>query len=186
MTLPRTSMTERRTRSQGGKGRHWRAEFTLTVPKGCDLVDLFHNGKDGYRARYLRSRHEGDRANEFLMNLLRPKLANNWRKWARRRFKVEWLNKSIGKGAKVWVRQGQWSRGKKRHRISIQLSVDRWLAHQSCGDACVRKKVKLGALCPREFEIDVKGVFLSRKGAAMKQPKPKEQRARQIHLYGFT
>ena len=117
------------TRSQGGKGRYWRAEFTLAVRKGCNLVDLLHNGKDGYRARYFRSCHEGDRANEFLMNLLRPKLMAAWRRWGRRRFEVEWLNKSIGKGAKVWVHQGRWSRGKKRHRIRIQLSVDKWLAH---------------------------------------------------------
>src|SRR5438034_36283 len=55
------------------------------------------------RARYFRSCHEGDRANEFLMNLLRPKLMAAWRRWGRRRFEVEWLNKSIGKGAKVWV-----------------------------------------------------------------------------------
>src|SRR5690348_2697269 len=39
-----------------------------------DLVDLLHNGRDGYRARYYSSEAEGNRANELLVDLLKPRL----------------------------------------------------------------------------------------------------------------
>jgi hypothetical protein len=68
-----------RSRSLASRGKDWRAEFTIRVPPDCDLVDRFHNGIDGYRARYLRGEEEGDRANDFMIGLLRPKLIEAWR-----------------------------------------------------------------------------------------------------------
>jgi hypothetical protein len=179
-------VSNRQVRSLSGEGQCWRAEFRVSVPPHCDAVDLFHNGVDGYRSRYLRGEDEGDRANEFIMVLLRPKLIASWEEWVRRPFGVEWLGRSIGAGAKVWVHQGRWSRRNKRHRIRIELAIESWLRHQSSTDCRVLKKVKLGSLCPREFELDVKGLFLSSDGGSVKPPKSPQERARQIHKFGFT
>jgi hypothetical protein len=177
-------VSKRRRRSLGGKGQYWRAEFTVTVTSDSDLVDLFHNGVDGYRAQYLRGEKEGDLANELMLDLLRSKLIAAWTQPAP--FGADWMRQSIGEGAKVWVHQGRWVLGWKRRPIRVELAVDDWLTHQADSDEKIRTKVKLGALCPRSFEVDVKGIFLSPEGVPCKPPKPLNERARQIHMYGFT
>jgi hypothetical protein len=175
-----------RTRSLASKGRDWRAEFTVQVPADSDLVDVFHNGIKGYWAQYLRGDAKGDRANDLMVELLKPKLIEAWQGWPRCKFDIEWLIQGIGAGAKVWVHQGMWAYHVEQRPIRVEIAVEDWLRHQTSTDRKVRKKVKLGALRPREYEIDVKCLFLSPDAIVAQLPKPPQERARQIHMYGFT
>jgi hypothetical protein len=160
-----------------------RALFILELRSAPDLVDLFHNGIDGYRARYLRGPDIGDAANNHFIEQIRPRLENAGKGRSRLALDSSALQLSLDADAKVWMHQGLWSRNWKRKRIQIELHVPSWLKHQHDANCSVRKKVKLGALCRRESSIDVKGGFLDRQGRPVKL---KHERALQIHRYGFT
>ncbi len=162
-----------------------RPVFRLNIPP--ELMDVFHNGHDGYRARYHRSPADGGAANALLITLLTPKLERAWLGWPRRPCSIDWLRMSIDPTrAKVWIHQRRWARFPRNRRIKIELAVDRWLAHQSDRSAKIQKKVKLGALCPEEDELEIKGAFLNRAGVPVPEPKPMPKRAEEIYKYGYT
>jgi hypothetical protein len=121
-----------------------------------------------------------------MLELLRDRLLETWAEWPRRRFHESWLRRSLEQGAKVWIRQRMWSYRIERQPLIVELGVESWLAHANSKDRNVRKKVKLGALCPREFSIEVKGAFLTPEGLPAPNPKEVLERAHHIHSYGFT
>jgi hypothetical protein len=163
----------------------WRRPvFTLSCDP--DLVDLFHNGRRGYRAQYHAGIEKGEAANTKLLESLTSKLVDAWLAWKHRPYDEAWVRRSLDPFvAKIWIHQGHWSRGWDRRKIRIELQVDAWLLHKDSRNASVRKKVKLGALCPREDKLIVKGAFLNAHGVGQ-LPKPPSERAKQIHQYGFT
>jgi len=163
----------------------WRRPvFTLSCAP--DLVDLFHNGQRGYRAQYNACEKRGEAANAKILALLTPKLIAAWLKWERRPYDEAWLRQSLDPaGAKIWIHQGRWSLGWDRREITVELCVDSWLAHAHSPHKEIRRKVKLGALCPREDKLVVKGFFLDAFGVSQ-TPKSLTERATQIHRYGFT
>jgi hypothetical protein len=85
----------------------------VTLQSKAHLVDAFHNSSTGYRAQYLRSVRNGERANAFAalriathaMELIRDEGELQCPEW--------WISKSLlHHDAKVWIHQGTWFRQK--------------------------------------------------------------------------
>jgi len=159
--------------------------FCLSVPQGSHLVDHFHNGADGYRARYLSSVERGENANGLVMNLLRPLLELAWEDWLHRPHNLDWLRSSLSQNGKIWIHQGRWSLRWNLYRLPRELIVESWAANLQSSQSEVRKKVRLGMLCPYEHHLVVKGVFLDEGGCPIIK-KSSASRAEQINKYGFT
>jgi hypothetical protein len=162
-----------------------RSKFLLEVVSATPFVDLFHNGSDGYRARYLRRVDVGDSANDFIIDLLRPILIDAWRNWRHRRKEPDWAEKSLA-GGKIWIHQGRWALPRYLNRSKTALDIAEWQQHRNDPNAKIRKKVRLGSLCPVETFVTIKGHFLNPDGTIAGNPKSRAERADQIHKFGFT
>lgn len=155
----------------------------LCLEMDADVVDLFHNGSAGYRAQYYASPELGDRANEYLLQELVPRICETVTSARRRTCPAEWVEKSLrAAGAKLWVHQGLWL----RHlaRSDRGLHIDRWLRYQ--WDSRQRHKRYWSQLTPStETKIVVKGTPLTLDGGvAARALKP--HRSRDIHVRGYT
>lgn len=151
-----------------------------TEPKA---VDLFHNSRCGYRAQYYRSVANGERANEYAVRTLLPKVkellaGKEMLPWA-------WVEKSLSDSeAKVWIHQGPWLRYR---RISDRkICIQRWVSKLQSPERCDRKKALWGSLSASgEKRIDIKGGFVDSNGNPL-GGSLKPSRGHQIHDFGFT
>lgn len=179
------------------KGRSIRREPYREVQYGCpayhrvvlvldaepEAVALFHNSRCGYRAQYYHSVQNGERANEFAIRMLIPKvkelLAGGERlKWAL-------VEKSLSSSeAKVWIHQGLWLRY--RPLSDRKILVQRWVSKLKSPLRCDRKKAMWGMLCASgENKIEIKGAFVDADGIQL-SVSLKPFRGEQIHEFGFT
>jgi len=126
----------------------------------------------------------GNRANNYFIEQIRPKLVEGVKLINKRTCKPSWVHNSLAStDTKVWIHQGLWLR-KKEHQIR-NLEVDRWLNYVHDSNKEIAKKALWSMLVPNEDKLDIKGGFVILNGSESK-PNPKLDRAEQIYKYGFT
>jgi hypothetical protein len=159
--------------------------FRLNATLGCCSrhVDLFHNSSAGYRAQYLLSIPEGERANCYAVSQIGGRVCPLIRSSLKRTCPDAWVKATVeDSAAKIWIHQGRWLRG--QARADRMLSVERW--REDCApDADTKKKARWSQLTP-EFEdrIDLKGGFVTMEGESLGSLKP--ARSKNINRHGFT
>lgn len=169
-------------RTEPSRSRSGLSRLSVLLSAPTRAVDLFHNGRGGYRAQYLASVANGNDANEFAFKRILGRVA-------------ELRNGSFGPsrekayagahayGGKLWIKEGSWIRPARR-----ELVVPLWQERRPIGDVSVndaKRKVRYGAAAPqRERRIALKGEWIDHNGD--RSATPMKQRGEQIHLYGFT
>ncbi len=186
-----------------------RAEFELLADD--DVIDLFHNGTDGYRARYRRDVNEGEAANRQVLVALTPAMvaaARDWGLFAQAPgFPDTWaaiaeseVARSLNAdGAKVWISEraldailpNWWHPDAVRHELRVPEwmayaddAVERYRKDQSTGE----RSMFAGTRAFRVNRLNVMGAFIvprrpDQGAIAGKDPR---KRATQIHERGFT
>lgn len=164
--------------------QYYRVVIALKIDS--EIVDLFHNSACGYRSQYYRSVKHRQRANDYAVKTLVPRIVQLLTGHAKRTCPLCWVRKSLSNvDAKLWIHQGCWLRCA-RHGDRI-LQVKRWLAKQHpCQDPSRRKKARWSSLTPKEeSQIDFKGAFLTLDGKPLGRSL-KPTRGKDIHECGFT
>lgn len=149
-------------------------------------VDLFHNSKAGYRAQYYHNISNGDRANQYLIWQLCPRVLDLLKERHKKTCPLSFVKASLlGPHSKVWINQGSWLRVARR--ADQLLKPKRW--EQKVGknlNERQRKLLRWGRLAPKtETCIDLIGTFVTLKGKPIKN-NHKPNRGMEIHEYGFT
>jgi hypothetical protein len=161
-----------------------RALWTIT-PRDQEAVDLFFNGRDGYRAAYSVGVSRGEQANSSAIEFFSS--------WLRDFTGVPVRDSPIpllGAGAKLWVPSDE--------RVNCALITGRlftpevlvaaWLHAAESGIVVSttegdRYKAAAGVLAPRATRLNVIGAWI-RDGQVI-DARVKE-RSNEIHLYGYT
>lgn len=174
------SLTKTATAHHRRHGGHRRIELEFSVPQA--MVDLWHNGRGGYRAQYLLSEANGRQANSFAVSTIARSLGADLS--AACLAQDNWLVAGLiaGRG-KIWIGEGLWSRAPRR-----ELVVPLWRRREPCDGVSPERALKLmrmGAAAPgSEGRLRMKGEWLGEGGVALGEPtKP---RASEIRLYGYT
>ncbi|UGX95784.1 hypothetical protein G6321_00011840 [Bradyrhizobium barranii subsp. barranii] len=161
-------------------GTTWRAWFTINVADEAWLSDLCFNGRDGVRGRYWVGAADGDAATASMIALLREKLlqfaAHNPERFGSATLAggdLRLLARSLdAASAKVWAYEEKSQRFDARPR----LIVKRWANQSPSGD---------WRWAPSGPLLDIKGAFYTPDDREFVLPE-KRERARSIHLYGFS
>lgn len=147
------------------------------------VVDLFHNGRGGYRVQYLAGVAEGDAANAYafgqvierVMGLVGGRLGGS---------RARLLAGATEHGGKLWIKEGRWIRPARK-----QLIVPRWRERspvEGVDATTARRLMVWGAAAPEhETRIVLKGEWIDDKGVPPVEPL-KQSRGDRIHWYGFT
>jgi hypothetical protein len=158
--------------------------IVLTLEVDALTVDLFHNSVSGYRAQYYKNSRNGERANEFALRKLAPRIKELLGGQEKRTCPWWWVEKSLlDPAAKMWIHQGLWL----RYRSHRHLLVARWTQKQkqTSLDKDRQKKANWASLTPHEeTRIDLKGGFLTLDGVPLGELK--ETRSQDINELGFT
>lgn len=164
------------------KPQFFRAVVTLAM--NASTVALFHNSPSGYRAQYYCSMKNGERANQYALKRLIPRIQQMLLGNEKRTCPWWWVEKSLlDPEAKLWIHQGRWFRYATRD--DRKLFVARWVHQQASRDRRRRRKAIWATLTPsNETRIDIKGGFLTLDGTRLGRLKP--TRAKDIHELGFT
>jgi hypothetical protein len=156
-----------------------RACFKIRVP--ADISDVLYNGITGLRARYWASPEGGDKFTATMILLLLPQLveAIPAKPSLRSRRGISMTRERFAQAlelpsAKVWVDEGE------LRKDGAGLYVDRWRENEGEPD-----NPRLWMFTPRAALIDVKTGWLTSELAEW-IPKAKQNRALQIHRWGFT
>lgn len=157
--------------------------LSLRLTAHAPAVDLFHNGRGGYRAQYFGSTAAGDAANAYAFpRLLARALSLAGTGLGSSRAHV--LAGAIEHGGKLWIKEGWWTRPARR-----QLVVPRWREKHPLPDIDAKKATTLmryGAAAPElETRLVLKGEWVDALGAPPLKPL-KSGRGDRIRLYGFT
>jgi hypothetical protein len=153
--------------------------------------DLFFNAPDGLRGRYWQSPEIGDRATRHLLDTLNRKFSEHLvrmpasvRPPARPMLECDVCTSLEASSAKVWVNERDDS-GNSKIDLSLphQLRVARWIRNEA--DSCCTSTVSLWRWTPVDTIIEVKGALITPDEKEC-IPHGKINRARQIHLCGFS
>ncbi len=172
-----------------------RPEFSLVV---CpDTFDLFFNSPQGYRGQYHQSAEAGQDANAELINAITDKLISyTSHKATQHTMSVEKIRASLAAdSAKIWINE-EGPRAQRADDISnllVDLEVEPWLGFAKAYRAAPAEypdpneeiKAVDGVKAPEGTILEVKGAFIDQNGQE-RVAENKIDRARQIHLYGFT
>lgn len=156
----------------------------ITLEMDAAIVDLFYNSVSGYRAQYYYSVENGERANDYAVKRLTPRIKELLTEKEKSTCPWWWVERSLlSPGAKLWIHQGRWLRIAKR----ADRNICAWMNRQgSCPATSGERKLIWGSLSPKdETRIDVKGVFLTLTGTP-KNKRLKPRRGKDIHDFGFT
>jgi hypothetical protein len=172
-----------------------RPQFALQVSEVA--FDLFFNSPRGYRAQYHKSPEHGERENAKLISLMLHKLISYaGDKTPKHPMSAELLEVSLNaKSAKIWINE-QGVRSQQGDDIAnkrIYLDVEPWVstaraffrAPSNYPDNNKEIKAVDGVKAPTGTTLEVKGAFVDDNGNEQ-IAEGKEDRSRQIHLYGFT
>lgn len=163
---------------------YYRVHIKLEV--GRKTVDLFHNSRAGYRAQYYHSIRNGERANQYLIRQLYPRILDLLKKSHKKTCPPSFIRASLlGPHSKVWIYQGSWLRTARRK--DMVLKPKRW-AEKARMDLKQRQRklLRWGSLAPpTETCIDLIGTFVTLNGKPIKK-NHKPNRGTDIHEYGFT
>lgn len=148
------------------------------------MVDLFYNSAYGYRAQYYHNVKNGERANNYAIKKLTPRIKELLTGRGKLTCPWWWVERSLSSpDAKLWIHQGRWLRTARRSDRNIYTWRNRLHISPSTSG---KKKLVRGSLCPKdETQIVVKGGFLTLAGAPNKK-KLKPHRGKDIHDFGFT
>lgn len=183
-----------------------RADFEIAVNEGD--VDLFHNGRDGYRARYYQSVEAGEAANAACLRALASPLRRGGRSWGLHlqapSFPDDWSHSAdaeverslLSDGAKVWIsehaltqRYGPDWAPESAEDVVHELLVKRWIEaiRGRAGQGGQNARLA-GTRAFRVDRISVKGGFIApgRPELGAVVPYSKRTRSHQINSYGFT
>ncbi len=160
-----------------GYSRRWVEIFTNEV-----FVDLWHNGCGGYRAQYLLSEKEGERANSYAVEKLHTAILPTLRARALTDCEIEDLG---APQAKTWIKEGLWWRHAKKGVVEIETSIWRDLKEV---EAKYLEKARAGRLLPNgDPRLVLKPIWRSDEDG---QPPPEnvltKDRTEQIRTYGYT
>ena len=140
------------------------------------LVDLWHNGRGGYRAQYLVSADLGDAANRYAIKWLTEAIRTHLEQCSRKLAPPAWN--------KVWIQEGRWWRYARRTDRHFQCPA--WINATAKTDK-ERNLVRWGQLAPSdEPRLVLKGPWLQEGQAPTSGGKAADQRAQQIHDFGYT
>jgi hypothetical protein len=155
----------------------------IVLETASSAVDLFHNSRRGYRAQYYLGVRNGERANEYAVRALTPKVKELFA--GKKTSPWTWVEKSLSNSeAKIWIHQGLWFRYR---RISDRIiCIPRWASHLQSLQRDDRKKALWGSLSASgESRIDIKGGFVDSNGNSL-GGSLKPSRGQQIYELGFT
>ncbi len=167
------------------KSNRYRVSIVIKVKP--ETVDLFHNGRSGYRAQYYQNTKQGEECNRAAVNeiilFLKHQLEINRTYHCPKTCPWWWVEKSLSsKDTKLWIHQGVWLR--KGKKASCNLKVERWLNHIGSSGR-ESKLAKWSRLTPNdENKIQIKGGWVTREGKNLKNLKL--ARSFEIYNYGFT
>ncbi len=152
--------------------------------RNCEPIDQFHNSTTGYRAQYLSSPEDGDKANSFAVNILASLVQKRLKDRKPWHWDLAWAHASISDpSAKIWIHQGLWLRHARE--VCQELIVDAWNRNRYTCNRYLKKKKRYGRILPGcENRIDFKGAWVSDNGEVISTLKP--SRADSIHKHGFT
>ena len=159
----------------------WRA----TLKADPDTVDLWHNGRGGYRAQYYLEPETGERANRLALDRLSNIVAAQIEQDQHRRH--HWPRAQVSllhPAVRLWVYQGLWLRHPAPEDQALR--VERWQSHASSAVRDVRKLVRWGGLAPRETRIRMIGQWLRDADRKPDAGPPKPKRPQRISDYGFV
>lgn len=162
----------------------YRAVWTLT-PSDREAVDLFFNGRGGYRASYSEGVTCGEQANNAAIEFLSSWLCN---------FRdVPVLDSSIpllGAGAKLWVPSDErvYCALIAGRLFTPEVLVPAWIQAAESGSVVAttegdRYKAAAGILAPLPTRLNVIGPWI--RDNEVVDPHIKD-RSKEIHLYGYT
>ncbi|MFO1311780.1 MAG: hypothetical protein U1F41_06885 [Burkholderiales bacterium] len=189
----------------GALGGRVRIAFEIRADE--DTVDLFHNGIDGYRARFYRSVKDGDAANANALARLSgtlpaeaiawdlgepaPAFPEDWRAIA----EAEVARSLVAAGAKLWIsehavrqRYGvDWAPGSLQD-VHHELRVERWMRAMLAPTQPNDAANFAGTRAYRVDRISVKGGFIVPGDISVSAvvPQKKERRSHDIHERGFS
>lgn len=160
-----------------GKWR-WRVKLIASA----EAIDLWHNGRGGYRAQYYSDPAVGDTANAYARAVLAPTAERLIRDDAGgARFFPHGAVSIADQATRLWVYQGLWLRHARK--ADGRVRVRRW--QDNARDADCEKFARLAPLTPRdETGLLLVGQWLDN-GKPIAEP-PKRDRAIQLHCFGFT
>jgi hypothetical protein len=157
----------------------------ITIFTDDAFVDLWHNGRGGYRAQYLLSAGQGERANTYAVEALHAAVVPFFD--ARRRLNGRDIKDLQSPSAKIWIKEGLWW----RHANWVtQIDVPVWNVTPKPTDAKLQRKAHAGRLLPNGDPRLVLKPIWRPDNSGQQQPstvgKPPEVRTEQIRIYGYT
>lgn len=173
--------------------------FRLNVVLEVDqkLVDIFHNGACGYRAQFYCGLKNGESANHYFINAIKPIIMKEVSSNPKRTCPVQFVDFSVSsKDAKAWIHQSRtWIRPPRLNDRNLSV----WIWHSNHKVLKSNGSLSWGSpktsfikngdvycqLTPdRERFIDIKGAFATL--GCTPVPPPKQHRSEQLRDCGFT
>ncbi len=181
--LKRATVDSHRREKLRSNPKYFRVVVKLKVDS--ETVDMFHNSTCGYRAQYYHSVNTGERANEYAMKSLTPRVTELLSGRNKRTCPLWLVEQSLTDiHAKIWIHQGLWLR--RARNTDQHLFVERWKKEQSNADKEIKKKARWAGLTPgEEGRFDLKGAYFTLEGKPFGES-TKPNRGNDIHKYGFT
>lgn len=157
----------------------------MTVDR--EVLDLFFNGRDGYRGRYWQGIEQGEAANMLLVERLRERLLeflqprlSRWRTMTEARARASLSSVH----AKLWVGNQEANGYRGTYDAGAHLQVARWEETRGSGGRWA-ETAQHGRWAPHGRVLVVNGAWIDPEGREH-VTEGKVDRSSQIHLAGCT